>query len=112
MGDLSIYIMVAAAMGIGVIFLSRRFLNKRQPKEYRYQPKRLINQEDKLKDRIDFRKNHLFSSSETTDKHYSYRDHFQKKTKEYRGLSHVDLNKNFWWALLSLLSLIGLIILM
>ncbi len=110
MSDLSMYIMVIAAVGIGVMVISRRFVKRHQPKEYRHKTQRISQSEESLSDRIDFRNKGLGKGNTLPQRQYSFRDTFNRKTRESNHLGHTDLNKNFWLALGFLLGLIGLII--
>ncbi len=110
MSEIAMYIMVIAALGIGVMVVSRRFLRRHQPKEYTHKTQRLTHSEQPLSERIDFRNKGLGKSNSLPERHYSFRDTFNRKTRESNHLGHTDLNKNFWMALLFLLSLIGLVI--
>ncbi len=109
MSEISMYIMVIAAIGIGVLVISKRFLKKNTTKEFNYKTKKARKLENSsLQERMDFR--NKGKTNLETERPLSFRDAFNRDIKNAQSISNVELNKTFWWALVSLVALVVLII--
>ncbi len=104
-GDLSMYIMLIVAMGLGVIFTTRKFTSKSQNKDYNYRPKTdLDTEESSLKERINFRKKPL--AQPQGEKKLSFRQSNTRALKNAQSISNFELNSTFWWSLAGLCAVV------
>lgn len=109
LGSLSMYIALIVAIGIGVIFFTKRFSSQKQNKDYNYRPKKAINiDEIPLRERINFRKKPI--AKEQGEKKLSLRQTNTRALKNAQSISNYELNATFWWALAGLIAIVLVII--